>query len=1036
MPLTASHCLSLPLTASRCLSLPPTASECLSLPLDAGQCLSLSIADHLSYTGTASLTLDCHPSGTLHGYNLSDLDSHAHTESNAHLDGSLLGLALSCQLPFYRARVDVDPNRVVHGSHVLDADAIVFPCIVPRQSAVVDTLGIRKCIHRHASFSCEEIFPICGHLDIPSHTRSHRLHHLLDDTSIYDSTAPLDQRSVHLPRHFSILAPCMSLSQPPRVCSKGLATNNGVVHAHGTRPKRGADGCTKRGAFEWKMALEAIRYRDGKLALLDQRLLPHEMVYVDVRGAEDAKEAIANMAVRGAPAIAIAAALAMAVELEEVQHENVEATVQHVKEMASKLVEARPTAVNLSHACDAMVKAAEESAGKEGADPSSVRERVSALAKEMLAEDVQCNRESGKVGAKAIAKSARVPEALNVLTHCNTGSLATAGYGTALGVIRRLYEEGKLRNAVCTETRPYGQGARLTAFELVHDGLPATLIADSAAAALMSLGKVHAVVVGADRIAENGDTANKIGTLSLAVMAKHYGIPFFVAAPVSSIDTTMASGKEIEIEERSPEELTHFKGARVVVENINVWNPAFDVTPSDLITGIITEVGLITKPQSSARFGICDFLVAKGLIPDVGPPSLETAHEALDEASLKQYLSSHSSLAAMLGGSPIEWSIREIGDGNINFIFVVKGPAGGLVVKQGLPYVRSIGNSWPLSCDRLRYEAHCLRRHRECYPDHVPEVYLLDEALGLIVMQYIAPPHIVLRKGITTGRIFPKLAKQMGKYLANVAFKTSLIGNQTTVHREQVLFYNRNIPMCKITEDLVFTEPYMEADHNWWTSPQLDEEALFMRTDPKLKLAISSLKRKFCEQTQALIHGDLHTGSLMVTRESAWVIDAEFAMYGPIGFDVGAFLGNLLLGYFAQEGHRSLDDDRSSVKHWLLSCVSDTWAFFEEEFRRLWDTEGANGDAYSPKLFESDALKASAQGLFLQEILQDALGFAGAKMARRIVGLAHVEDFKSIADAEARAACERRALHCAWQLLKKHRKVTNMEEVLTLAKSC
>eukprot|EP00963_Diacronema_lutheri_P001717 scaffold110_cov315-Pavlova_lutheri.AAC.48 len=800
--------------------------------------------------------------------------------------------------------------------------------------------------------------------------------------------------------------------------------------------QRGAVKVHRKGGIDLEMALEAIRYRDGELALLDQRLLPHEMVYTTVKGAEDAKQAIATMAVRGAPAIAITAALAMAVELRQAQHEDVERTVQHVEEMAKKLVESRPTAVNLAHACDALVQEAIEAAGKEGADGQSVRRRVSALAEKMLAEDVECNREIGKVGAKAIADSAQVAEAWTVLTHCNTGSLATAGYGTALGVIRRLYEEGKLKNAVCTETRPYGQGARLTAFELVHDGIPATLIADSAAAALMSQGKVHAVVVGADRIAENGDTANKIGTLSLAVMAKYYSVPFFVAAPVSSIDTKMASGKEITIEERSPEELTHYKGARVVVENINVWNPAFDVTPYDLISGIITEVGLITKPDSSGGFKVRDFLTAHGLFLRESSPSLETACAALDEASLKEYLNSHSSLAALLGGSPSEWNIREIGDGNINFIFVVKGPTGGLVVKQGLPYVRSMGDSWPLSCDRLRYEAHCLRRHRECCQEHVPEVHLLDEARGLIVMQYVAPPHIVLRKGITAGRIFPKLGRQMGKYLANVAFKTSLIGNQTEVHREQVLFYNRNIQMFKITEDLVFTEPYMEAEHNWWTSPQLDEEALFMRTDPELKLAISNLKRKFCEHTQALIHGDLHTGSLMVTKESAWVIDAEFAMYGPIGFDVGAFLGNLLLGYFAQDGHRSLDNDRSSAKHWLLSCVSETWAFFEEEFKRLWDVEGANGDAFSPKLFAEDSLKKSAQQVFLQEILQDALGFAGAKMARRIVGLAHVEDFKSIADAEVRARCEKKALRCAWQLLKLHHKVTKMEEVLTLAKSC
>ncbi|KAM7258021.1 hypothetical protein ACFE04_013762 [Oxalis oulophora] len=304
-------------------------------------------------------------------------------------------------------------------------------------------------------------------------------------------------------------------------------------------------------------ALQAICYKPGSLQLLDQRKLPLETVYLDIKTATEG---------------------------------------------------CRPTAVNLSDAVtklkDIISKAADTTS-----EPKSVIKAYIEAAEIMLEDDVASNKAIGSYGSKIIQQQAKNSGKLFVLTHCNTGSLATAGYGTALGVIRSLHAEGVLERAFCTETRPFNQGSRLTAFELVHDNIPATLIADSAAAALMKDGRVNAVVVGADRVAANGDTANKIGTYSLALCASHHNIPFYVAAPLTSIDLSLSSGEEIIIEERSPKELLHTHGGlgpQIAASGISVWNPAFDVTPAKLIAGIITEKGVITK-TSGDSFDIKSF---------------------------------------------------------------------------------------------------------------------------------------------------------------------------------------------------------------------------------------------------------------------------------------------------------------------------------------------------------------------------------------------------------------------------------------------
>jgi methylthioribose-1-phosphate isomerase len=306
--------------------------------------------------------------------------------------------------------------------------------------------------------------------------------------------------------------------------------------------------------------VEPIRWRGDRLELLDQRLLPEKTVYVTCRTAAEVARAIRDMVVRGAPAIGCAAAFGVVLD-------------KGSEDAFDVLAKSRPTAVNLFWALERMRKAND----------------LRAEAEAIYAEDLAANREIGRLGAELIRERARV------MTHCNAGALATAGYGTALGVIR----SSKYKNitVIANETRPYLQGARLTAYELVQEGIPCTLITDSMAGHLMSKGEVDVVVVGADRIAANGDVANKIGTYALAVLAKRHGIPFYVAAPLSSFDPKIPDGSHIPIEERPAAEVTGYGETRWAPQGVSVRNPAFDVTPAELITGIICERGIASPPN-------------------------------------------------------------------------------------------------------------------------------------------------------------------------------------------------------------------------------------------------------------------------------------------------------------------------------------------------------------------------------------------------------------------------------------------------------
>ncbi|XP_023247372.1 methylthioribose-1-phosphate isomerase [Copidosoma floridanum] len=295
--------------------------------------------------------------------------------------------------------------------------------------------------------------------------------------------------------------------------------------------------------------------------------------------------------VRGAPAIAIVGCLSLAVEIQHKTYQSPEELYQEVKDKFEYLITARPTAVNIKLAADEFTLLAKKLCA-EKMTPIEMKDKIISEITLMLEKDIKDNKAIGDHGATEILKTCPSKGKIRIITHCNTGSLATAGYGTALGVIRSLHSNGKIEQVYCTETRPYNQGARLTAYELVHDKIPGTLICDDMVAALMRSKDITAVVVGADRVVANGDTANKIGTYQIAVLANYHKVPFYVAAPFTTIDYSIANGNGIKIEERPHDELTNVNGTRIAAQGIDCWNPAFDVTPAELITGIITERGV------------------------------------------------------------------------------------------------------------------------------------------------------------------------------------------------------------------------------------------------------------------------------------------------------------------------------------------------------------------------------------------------------------------------------------------------------------
>jgi 5-methylthioribose kinase len=405
----------------------------------------------------------------------------------------------------------------------------------------------------------------------------------------------------------------------------------------------------------------------------------------------------------------------------------------------------------------------------------------------------------------------------------------------------------------------------------------------------------------------------------------------------------------------------------------------------------------------------------------------------VDGSRLRDALAEIPFVRERLGGQPSEWRIREVGDGNLNLIFIVEGETDGVVVKQALPYVRLVGESWPLPLERSWFEYSALTEQARHAPGLTPEVFHFDRAQAMIVMEYLRP-HVIMRKGLIRGVEYPRFAADVAEFLAATLFNTSVLAETAAEHKARIEVF---AALCKITEDLVFTDPYREAPLNRWTSPWLDKHKRAFERDSALKVAAQALKYRFMTGAEALVHGDLHTGSIMATLDDTRVIDPEFAFIGPIGFDVGAVIGNLLLAYFSQGGHEEAPHARDAYRDWILAQAEQVWSGFSRRFLELWRAALA-GDAYPASLFASandHAAMETERARFMRVLFEDSLGFGAAKMVRRILGLAHVEDLESIADPERRARCEAKALTLARDLMLGAKRFSGMADVTHAARS-
>jgi 5-methylthioribose kinase len=390
----------------------------------------------------------------------------------------------------------------------------------------------------------------------------------------------------------------------------------------------------------------------------------------------------------------------------------------------------------------------------------------------------------------------------------------------------------------------------------------------------------------------------------------------------------------------------------------------------------------------------------------------------LSNSSIPEFLEDVPAVDSLLGPDRSKWIAREVGDGNLNAVYIVRGETGNLIVKQALPYLRLVGDAWPLPLERSYFEYLALTEEAAHAGNLVPKIYHFDKAMAAIVMEYLSP-HIILRKGFIRGIVYPKLADDLAEFTAQTLFKTSDLYLPAAIKKARMQIFCANTELCKITEDLVFTDPYRQAKLNRWTSPELDETAAGFRRDTDLKMAVQRLKFKFLSSAEALIHGDLHSGSVMVTPGETRIIDPEFAFYGPMGFDVGAIIGNLLLAYFSQTGHEGMPGARDEYRAWLLQLIEKFWNGFSSRFLVLWATSPV-GDAFSGPLFDSPEERRAIEAerySFVSHLFEDSLRFAGTKMIRRILGLAHVEDLESIGNRQVRAICELKALTLARKLV-------------------
>ncbi len=409
-----------------------------------------------------------------------------------------------------------------------------------------------------------------------------------------------------------------------------------------------------------------------------------------------------------------------------------------------------------------------------------------------------------------------------------------------------------------------------------------------------------------------------------------------------------------------------------------------------------------------------------------------TSYEPLTPGTVAARLGAVEALTSRLGTDIGTWQADEVGDGNLNLVFIVTSPRGAVIVKQALPYVRLVGDSWPLPLNRAFFEYNTLVRQAARDPGSVPEIYHFDETQAIIAMEFLSP-HVILRRKLIAGEKVSGLAETLGRFCARTAFRGSDLSMDTAEKKADVALYQGNDKLMAITESLVFTDPYFDAELNHHTEG-LEPVVAMLRGDVKMKSDVQNMLLKFSSHAETLLHGDLHTGSVMCTDDQTKVIDPEFGFYGPFGFDLGMLISNFLMAYFSQPGHRS-DTDLEAYQAWILDVISDILRIFDGEFAQLWANE-RNGIAFARALFEEQGQSSTgALADTLARIRSDALGFCGIEMHRRVLSLAHNADFEEIENVALRARLEARNLMMGRELIKRRAQISSVGELCDIARS-
>ncbi len=406
-------------------------------------------------------------------------------------------------------------------------------------------------------------------------------------------------------------------------------------------------------------------------------------------------------------------------------------------------------------------------------------------------------------------------------------------------------------------------------------------------------------------------------------------------------------------------------------------------------------------------------------------------YEALTPKTLPERLKNLESITSLIGKEAQEWKVTEVGDGNLNLVFLVEGKNATIIVKQALPYVRVIGDSWPLSLRRAFFEHETLTRQAKRDPGSVPQIYYFDKEQAIIAMEMLSP-HVILRKKLISGEYVNGLGKTLGHFCARTAFRGSDLSLPTNEKKKDTALFQGNFELMAITENLVFTDPYFEAEMNHHTKG-LAPIIKILRSDISLKTEAQKILLKFTSNTETLLHGDLHSGSVMCTDTETKIIDPEFGFYGPMGFDIGMLISNFLMAYFSQPGHRT-ENTLKDYQDWILSVIDEIFSAFTSEFSNLWHNE-RRGILFPKSLFEDQGHSSEvALNGVLEHIWSDALGVCGIEMHRRILSLAHNADFEEISDTRMRSKLEARTLIMGRQLILERNKIKDVKAIQMLAR--